>query len=128
MAHESDFTLTKVSVQGVESHCSIFPVLGTGETDRWGIHERLMFMFSKKATKIEKIFTVDLTLRYLVNVKFTVKIRTIFVAFLENMNFMSQCPWCPILEKRWNHPQNDITSGTLTLTLCNKEKKKGEEY
>ena len=41
-------------------------------------------MFSKKATKIEKIFTVD---TYLVNVKSMVKIWSIFVAFLENMNF-----------------------------------------
>ena len=46
------------------------------------------FMFSKKATKIEKIFTVNLTLKYLVNVKSTVKIWSIFVAFLENMNFI----------------------------------------
>ena len=42
-------------------------------------------MFSKKATKIDKIFTVDLTLLY--NVKLTVKISSIFVAFFENMNF-----------------------------------------
>ena len=35
-------------------------------------------MFSKKATKIDEIFT---------NVKSTVKILSIFVAFLENMNF-----------------------------------------
>ena len=34
-------------------------------------------MFSKKATKIDKIFTIDLT----------VKISSIFVAYLENMNF-----------------------------------------
>ena len=34
-------------------------------------------MFSKKATEIDEIFTVDLTL----------KISSIFVAFLENMNF-----------------------------------------
>ena len=47
----------------------------------------IKFMFSKKATKIDKIFTVDLTLTYLVNVKSTVKILSIFVAFLENMNF-----------------------------------------
>jgi hypothetical protein len=45
------------------------------------------FMFSKKATKIEKFFTVDLTLTYLVNVKSTMNIWSIFVAFLENMNF-----------------------------------------
>ena len=44
------------------------------------------FMFSKKATKIDEIFTVDLTLT-IHNVKSTVKISSIFVAFLENMNF-----------------------------------------
>ena len=55
-------------------------------------------MFSKKATKIDKIFTVDLMFTKvsvevsistltLVNVKSTVKILSIFVAFLENMNF-----------------------------------------
>ena len=38
-------------------------------------------MFSKKATKIDEIFTVDWI------VKLTVKILSIFVAFLENMNF-----------------------------------------
>ena len=38
-------------------------------------------MFSK-ATKIDEIFTVDV-----VGVKSTVKILSIFVAFLENMNF-----------------------------------------
>ena len=43
-------------------------------------------MFSKKATKIDEIFTVDLTL-YVVNVKSTVRISSVFVAFLENMNF-----------------------------------------
>jgi hypothetical protein len=43
-------------------------------------------MFSKKATKIDKIFTMDLTLTYLVNIKSTVKIFSIFEAFSENMN------------------------------------------
>ena len=38
------------------------------------------------ATKIDEIFTVDLT-RTTLNVKSTVKILSIFVAFLENMNF-----------------------------------------
>ena len=46
----------------------------------------IKFVFSKKATKIDKIFTVDLTF-YLVSVKSTVKIFSIFVAFLENTNF-----------------------------------------
>ena len=44
------------------------------------------FMFSKKATKIDEIFTVDLTL-CIVGVKSTGKILSIFEAFLENMNF-----------------------------------------
>ena len=39
----------------------------------------LKFMFSKKATKIDEIFTVDLTS--------TLKISSIFVAVLENKNF-----------------------------------------
>ena len=43
----------------------------------------LKFMFSKKATKIDEIFTVDLTLC----VKLVLKISSIFVVFLENMNF-----------------------------------------
>ena len=38
-------------------------------------------MFSKKATKNDKIFTVDLTLT-------KVKISQVFVDFLENMNFI----------------------------------------
>ena len=37
-------------------------------------------MFSKKAIKIDEIFTVDLAL---------VKISSIFVAFLENMNIIA---------------------------------------
>ena len=40
-------------------------------------------MFSKKATKIDEIFTVDLTLC----VESTEKILSICVAFLENRNF-----------------------------------------
>ena len=47
---------------------------------------KVKFMFSKKATKFDEIFTVDLTL-CIVSVKSTVKISSIFVAFLENMNF-----------------------------------------
>ena len=43
------------------------------------------FVFSKKATKIDEIFIVDLTLTN--KGKWTVKILSIFVAFLENMNF-----------------------------------------
>ena len=44
------------------------------------------FMFSKKATKIEKNLHSRFD-TYLENVKLTVKIWSIFVAFLENMNF-----------------------------------------
>ena len=40
------------------------------------------FMFSKKATKIDEIFTADA-----VNVKSTGKISSFCVAFLENVNF-----------------------------------------
>ena len=47
---------------------------------------QLKFSFSKKATKIDKIFTVDLTLTTYY-VKSTVKISSMFVAYLENMNF-----------------------------------------
>ena len=48
------------------------------------------FVFSKKATKIDEIFTVDMTLNnYICNVKSTVKISSNFVAFLENMDFNS---------------------------------------
>ena len=49
----------------------------------------LKFMFSKKATKIEKNLHRPFD-TYLVNVKSTVKIWSIFVAFLENMNFTVQ--------------------------------------
>ena len=42
-------------------------------------------MFSKKATKIDEIFTVDLTLCS--KCQMTVKISSIFEAFLENTNF-----------------------------------------
>ena len=43
-------------------------------------------MFSKKATKIDEIFSIDLTLcsKYQIDVK----ISSIFVAFLENTNFI----------------------------------------
>ena len=42
-------------------------------------------MFSKKATKIDKIFTVDLTV--ITYCQIGVKILSIFVAFSENVNF-----------------------------------------
>ena len=47
------------------------------------IKNLLKFMLSKKATKFDAIFTW----RYVVSFKLTVKIASIFVAFLENMNF-----------------------------------------
>ena len=47
-------------------------------------HSRLKFMSSKKATKIEKNLHRQFD-SYLVNVKSTVKIWSIFVAFLENI-------------------------------------------
>ena len=50
--------------------------------------ERLKFVFSKKAIRIDEIFTIDLTLA-IHNVKATVKIWSIFEAFLDNMNFNS---------------------------------------
>ena len=46
-------------------------------------------MFSKKATQIDEIFTVDLTFTTC-SVKSTMKISSIFVAFLENMNFTNK--------------------------------------
>ena len=48
----------------------------------------LKFMFSKKATRIEKNLHHRFD-TYLVNVKLTGKIWSIFVAFLENINFIS---------------------------------------
>ena len=48
-------------------------------------------MFSKKAKKIDEMFTVDLTLcKYVVSVKSTVKISSHYVAFLKNINFIKQ--------------------------------------
>ena len=44
-------------------------------------------MISQKATKIDEIFTVDLTL-CIVNDKSMTKILSILVAFLESMNFI----------------------------------------
>ena len=54
------------------------------EVDETDIQVKLMF--SKKTTKIDEIFTVNLTLH---NVKSMVKILSNFVAFLENINFTS---------------------------------------
>ena len=46
-------------------------------------------MFSKKTKKFDEIFTVDLTFT---SVKSEVKISSIFVAFLENINFTNTGP------------------------------------
>ena len=61
-------------------------------------NNQLKFMFSKKATKIDEIFTL-LIWHYVVCVKTTVKILSILVAFLENTNFMAY------FSKKWfyNH-------------------------
>ena len=72
-------------------------------------------MFSKKATKIDEIFTVDLTLH---NVKSTVKILSILVAFLENMSIKLKSrvlikigyhivpsPSAPLVLKKLSHHQ-----------------------
>ena len=67
----------------------------------------LKFMFSKKATKIEKVFTVDLT----------VKIWSIFVAFLEKMNFTK------ISSDILRRSQNFGQSYSYNLTLVSKIKK-----
>ena len=48
---------------------------------------QVKFMFSKKATKIDQIFTVNLTFINKVSVKSTLKIFSIITAFLENMIF-----------------------------------------
>ena len=53
----------------------------------------LKFLFSKKATKIDKIFTVDR--RLLHSIKSKAKILSIYVAFLENMNFIRKESLCP---------------------------------
>ena len=58
----------------------------------------LKFVFYKKAAKMDEIFTADLTLMH--NVK-SMKISSIFVAFLENMNFNQSAPWC----FHWYHLQ-----------------------
>ena len=52
----------------------------------------LKFMFSKEATQIDEIFNVDLTVTTTVNS--TMKILSIFVAFLENKNFNHNFMMC----------------------------------
>ena len=47
-------------------------------------------MFSKKATKIDEIFTVDLTLTTYCQIDGEDFVN--FVAFLENTNFIFECP------------------------------------
>ena len=68
----------------------------------------LKFLFSKTATKIDEIFSVD--------VKSTVKISSIFVAFLENINFsrvftqkfVDNAQQCFAFTPRANSPPNDL--------------------
>ena len=55
----------------------------------------LKFIYSEKATKLCKIFTLHLS--YAVPVKSKVKILQNFVAFSEYMNFRTTCP-CQIFE------------------------------
>ena len=52
----------------------------------------------KRSHKINKIFTVDLTIILLHSVKSMVKISSIFVAFLENMNFTLNS----VFQNSWN--------------------------
>ena len=92
-------------------------------------------MFSKKAQKIDKIFTFDLTLsnvwciknqtklsrvlllwlvwflmhQMLVNVKLTIKISSIFLAFLENTNFKKHFLITDLWAKIDHCPQNSTT-------------------
>ena len=64
----------------IKSHLSLLLFLKMGQN--WKCFSKIKFVFPKKATKIDEIFTVDMTLT-----TSTVKISSIFVAFLENMNF-----------------------------------------
>ena len=105
------------------------------------------FLFSKKATKIDEIFTVDLTLGGIQqlrgqdeggggqkmekfcprscwmtpNVKSTVKISSIFVAFLENMNFNSskQVQSWEVLETHSTLQGIELNKFSLRSNLCN---------
>ena len=78
--------MPEVSVQGVKSLGGHFACLCLG-FDFYVVK----FMFSKKATKFDKIFTIDLVLCILVvSVKSTGKISSIIVAFLENMDFKKE--------------------------------------
>ena len=54
-------------------------------SSKLGPLEWLKFRFSKKATKIDEISTLDLS--YVVTVKSTVEISQNVVAFSENVNF-----------------------------------------
>ena len=65
-----------------------------------------------KATKIDEIFTFDLTL-YLVNIKSTVKSLSISVAFIENMNFSNINLWVGSLFQKQLTGQQNILRATL---------------
>ena len=58
-------------------------------------------MFSKKATKIEKNLHHRFD-AYLVKFKSTLKIWSIFVAFLENMNFKFKSAWWVGNHEMWD--------------------------
>ena len=70
-------------------HSNLVSFLHTDMTKKeaFKLGSSLKFMFSKKATKIEKNLHHWFD-TYLVNVKLTVKVWSIFEAFLENMNFI----------------------------------------
>ena len=63
----------------------------------------LKFMFFEKAAKIDEIFIFDLTV---CNVKSTVKISSVCVVFLENMNFTKSAIF--------NH-QNEYPEGNVCI-------------
>ena len=74
---------------------------------------KLKFMFSKKATKLTK--SSPWIWHYVVSVKSTVKILSIFVAFLENTNFKLACS---IIREFRVHKNLHRISIKLTPKLC----------
>ena len=76
---KTSLELWKWTLQFVQVYYTFFMI-------KTNFHLKIKFMFSKKATKIEKNLHRQFD-TYLVNVKSTVKIWSIFVAFLDNMNF-----------------------------------------
>ena len=82
-------------------HSNLVSFLHTDMTKKeaFKLGSSLKFMFSKKATKIETNLHHWLD-TYLVNVKLTVKVWSIFEAFLENMNFTCSNQLCHFFFKR----------------------------